>query len=203
MVTGITGNGRQLYEWNQQVTGKNGNQQVTGRNKNQEETVAQENGRQAAAGRSVAEKKEFQDRLITQIKGEKHAPYDYLATDGCINYHGVTFFCDAEKNQISLGDVSDPHQCLIVSLEDGGTLVVNHDCIGDLGRAITMFTPEDQKRIMYAVSMYKKAKEMEQEIEDDTAGIGDSAEASLDEKNEDVPSGGVTDINAEKQEKDK
>lgn len=192
MVTGITGSGQQIYGWNRQVAGKN---------KDQNETAALENGRKQGTGRTVEEKKEFQDRLMKQIKGEKHAPYDYLATDGCINYNGVTFFCDTEKNQLCLGDVSDPHQCLMVSLENGGTLMVNQDCIGDLGKAITMFTPEDQKRIMYAVSMYKKAKELEQEIEDDTAGIGDSAEASMDEKNGDVEVGGIVDISTEKQEK--
>ncbi|MDE6530301.1 MAG: hypothetical protein K2K96_05940 [Lachnospiraceae bacterium] len=190
MVTGITGSGQQIYGWNQQVMGKN---------RNQDETAALENGSRQKTAKTVEEKKEFQDKLLKQIKGEKHAPYDYLATDGCINYNGVTFFCDTEKNQLCLGDVSDPHQCLIVSLEDGGTLMVNQDYIGDLGRAITMFTPEDQKRIMYAISMYKKAKELEQEIEDDTAGIGDSAEASMDEKSEEVD--GLADINAEKQEK--
>lgn len=190
MVTGITGSGQQIYGWNQQVMGKN---------RNQDETAALENESRQKTARTVEEKKEFQDKLLKQIKGEKHAPYDYLATDGCINYNGVTFFCDTEKNQLCLGDVSDPHQCLIVSLEDGGTLMVNQDYIGDLGRAITMFTPEDQKRIMYAISMYKKAKELEQEIEDDTSGIGDSAEASMDEKSEEVD--GLADINAVKQEK--
>ncbi len=191
MVTGITG-GQQFYGWNQQVAGKN---------KDQNEMTALENGRKQGTERTVEEKKEFQDRLIKQIKGEKHAPYDYLATDGCINYNGVTFFCDTEKNQLCLGVVSDPHKCLMVSLENGGTLMVNQDCIGDLGRAITMFTPEDQKRIMYAVSMYKKAKELEQEIEDDKAGIGDSAEASMDEKSGDVEVDGIADISTEKQEK--
>lgn len=192
MVTGITGSNQQVYGWKQQVTGKN---------KDQNETVALENGRKQGTDRTVEEKKEFQEKLLKQIKGEKHAPYDYLATDGCINYNGVTFFCDTEKNQLCLGDVSDPHKCLMVSLENGGTLMVNQDCIGDLGRAITMFTPEDQKRIMFAVSMYKKAKELEQEIEDDKASIGDSAEASMDEESGDVEVGGIADINDEKQEK--
>lgn len=177
MVTGITGFGGQIYGWNRQPAGNN---------KEQVETAAPENAGKPAAGAGVEEKKEFQDKLIKQIKGEKHAPYDYLATDGCINYNGVTFICDTEKNQLCLGDVSNPHNCLIVSLENGGTLMVNHDQIGDLGRAITMFTTEDQKRIMYAVSMYKKAKELEEQIEDDTAGIGDSAEASLDERSEET-----------------
>lgn len=177
MVTGITGGSQQIYGWDRQVTGKNGMQT---------ETTASENGRMLRAGKSVEEKKGFQDTIVEQIKGKKHAPYDYLAVDGCINYNGVTFVCDAEKNQLCLGVVSDPHKCLIVSLEDGGTLMVNQDHIGDLGRAITMFTPEDQKRIMYAVSMYKKAKEMEEEIADDMASIGDSAEASMDEKSGDI-----------------
>lgn len=170
MITGITGNGGQIYGWECQVAGKN-----------QEKTAAFAIETKPEL-KTAEEKKEFQDSLLKQIKGEKHAPYEYLATDGCISYNGVTFFCDAEKNQLCLGDVSDPHKCLMVSLEDGGTLMVNQDCIGDLGRAITMFTTEDQKRIMYAVNMYKKAKELELEIEDDKAGIGDSAEASMEEK---------------------
>ncbi len=165
MITGVTGNSQQVYAWNQKY-----------------EAAARGTETKSETDSAVEEKKAFQDKLVKQIKGEKHAPYDYLATDGCINYNGVTFICDTENNRLCLGNVSDPHQCLIVSLEDGGTLMVDQDCIGDLGRAITMFTPEDQKRIMYAVSMYKKAKEMEEEIEEDTAGIGDSAEASMDEK---------------------
>ncbi len=191
MVTGITGGGQQIYGWNRQVAGKN---------QEQNETAALENGRKQGTGRTVEEKKEFQEKLLKQIKGEKHAPYDYLATDGCINYNGATFICDTEKNRLCLGDVSNPNNCLIVSLENGGTLMVNHDQIGDLGRAITMFTPEDQKRIMYAVSMHKKAKELEQEIEDDKAGIGDSAEASVEERSGDVETDGAMDISHEKRE---
>lgn len=177
MVTGITGISGQIYGWNRRVAENN---------KEQDETAALQNAGKPAARAGVEEKKEFQDRLIKQIKGENHAPYDYLAVDGCINYNGVTFVCDTEKNQLCLGDVSNPHNCLIVSLENGGTLMVNHDRIGDLGRAITMFTTEDQKRIMYAVSMYKKAKEVEEQIKDDTAGIGDSAEASMEESSEET-----------------
>lgn len=172
MVTGISGMSGSVYGWNRQVAGSN---------QEQDETTATENTGRLAARKGVEERKGFQDRLIKQIKGEKHAPYDYMAVDGCINYNGVTFICDTQKNQLCLGDVSNPNNCLIVSLENGGTLMVNHDKIGNLNHAITMFTPEDQKRIMYAVSMYKKAKEVEEKIEDDTAGIGDSAEASLEE----------------------
>lgn len=190
MVTGISGINGQVYGWNRQVAGNN---------REQDDTATLENSGKLMNRTGVEERKEFQDRLIKQIKkqikGENHAPYDYMAVDGCINYNGVTFICDVKNNQLCLGDVSDPHKCLIVSLENGGTLMVNHDKIGELNRAITMFTPEDQKRIMYAVSMYKKAKEVEEQIDDDTAGIGDSAEADLEENSEEaIPAENSEDI---------
>ena len=34
-------------------------------------------------------------------------PYEHLAKNGVISYHGVEFVCDAQKNAICLGDMSD------------------------------------------------------------------------------------------------
>ncbi len=105
-----------------------------------------------------------------KIETEKKAPYSFMADgQGYIQYHGVTFFCDDEKQVISLGDISDPKQVLTIPLEDGGCLKVNRANIGDLSHAISMFTPGDIKRILSAIAQdahcTRKINEME-EMED-------------------------------------
>lgn len=139
-------------------------------------------GMNRSRGAKTTQSEEYQDVLARQFKAENKAPYEHLAENGVITYNGVTFYCDTEKNQLCLGDVSNPNKCLIVSLENGGTLMVNHDRIGDLSKAITMFSPEDQKRIMYAINLYKKVKEVEQEIEEEGDKIGENLEAEAEMK---------------------
>lgn len=110
---------------------------------------------QGIAGASFGETLNFVrgNRLDQRMSGEKRAPYSYLADEsGCINYNGVNFFCDYEKNRICLGDVSDLRECICVGLSEGGSLVVNRDNLGDLADAIGMFSPEDVNRIMRAIA---------------------------------------------------
>lgn len=132
-------------------------------------------------GTKPEQTEDYQDVLARQFKTGNKAPYEHLAENGVITYNGVTFYCDTEKNQLCLGDVSNPNNCLIVSLENGGCLMVNHDRIGDLSKAITMFSPEDQKRIMYAINVYKKVKEVEQEIEEEDAKVGENLDVEADD----------------------
>lgn len=113
--------------------------------------------------------------LMQRLSGEGTAPYSHLAKDGVIEYKGVTFNCDYEKNQITLGDVSNPKNCLNIPLAKGGALVANVDNLGDLSKAIGMFSPEDQRRIMEAIAQHNKAEEMQQDIDEATNSIGDSA----------------------------
>lgn len=108
-----------------------------------------------------------------QVK--QKAPYSDLAEDGIITYNGVVFVCDDEKNRICLGDVTDRNQCINIPLAKGGNLVVNRECIGDLMKAIGMFSPEDKVRIMKAVSLDNKIQQMKMEIDEDTNGIGDGS----------------------------
>lgn len=108
---------------------------------------------------------------------KKQYPYEHLAQDGVINYQGTIFVCDAEKNAICLGDMSDRKNVLTIPLEDGGSLMVNRNDLGDLSNAITMFTPADQNRIMRAIADDKKAQEMQREIEDDKNSIGNDADS--------------------------
>ncbi len=125
------------------------------------------------------EKLEIQDTISDEIKeeaiqklvGKRNAPYSMLAdANGMVTYEGVLFQCDFEKNQICLGDVSNPDKCLSIPLEKGGCLVVNRDNIDGLIQAIGMFSPKDINRIMQAIAKDAKMKEIELQIEDQTSG---------------------------------
>lgn len=118
--------------------------------------------------------------LIDRLNGKKKAPYSELAKDGIIEYNGVTFVCDDERQRICLGDVSNPKDCLNIPLSGGGSLVVNRDNLGDLANAIGMFSPEDINRIMRAITTDNKEQEMENEIDDDANSLGDAADKAID-----------------------
>ena len=114
--------------------------------------------------------------LIDRMNGKKKAPYSYLADEnGMINYNGVVFVCDDKRQTISLGDTSNPDNCLNIPLENGGSLVVNRDNLGDLSSAIGMFSPEDVNRILRAMAQDAKLQQMQNEIEEDKNSIGDGS----------------------------
>lgn len=106
---------------------------------------------------------------VDQIRSSAKVPYGYLAKDGLIEYNGVIFVCDEKTNSICLGDVSDAKNTLVIPLAEGGCLKVNRDNLGDLQRAIGMFSPEDVNRILRAIAQDNKAREMQQELEDEEA----------------------------------
>ena len=83
-------------------------------------------------------------QLPNRDMSEGHAPYDYLAKDGEIDYNGVIFRLDTKQNQLKLGDTSDKSQCLNIQLSGGGYLIVNKDNLGQLSDAIGMFNAKDQ-----------------------------------------------------------
>lgn len=104
--------------------------------------------------------------FLARLSGEKKAPYSFLADEsGKITYKGVTFFCDNEKQQICLGDMSNPKNVINIPLAKGGCLRVNRDNIGDLAKAIDMFSPEDIGRIMRAIAQDNKARELQWTME--------------------------------------
>lgn len=72
------------------------------------------------------------------IRQASKVPYGYLAKDGIITYNGVTFVCDEKTNSI---------------------------CLGDLAKAIGMFSPEDVNRIMRAIHQDTKIQSMQQETD--------------------------------------
>lgn len=109
-------------------------------------------------------------------------PYFYLAKDGIIEYNGVVFVCDEEHRALCLGDTSNQKNCLNIPLSGGGSLIVNRDNLGDLAKAIGMFSPEDVNLIMRAIAEDAKIQQMKQQIDDETSGLdlaektGDGAE---------------------------
>lgn len=121
---------------------------------------------------------EFKDMLLSAMGNDpdKKAPYSYLAKDGIIEYNGVTFVCDYEHNALCLGDVSNPKDVIYVALEKGGTLQVNRDNIGDLSKAIGMFSPEDVNRILRAISKDAQCKRNLLEIDEAKNSIGEAEE---------------------------
>lgn len=106
----------------------------------------------------------FMEKLNDTYK--ESVPYGYLEQDGVITFNGVTFVCDEQSNSICLGDMSDSKNVLTIPLENGGSLKVNRDNIGDLSKAISMFSPEDVNRILRAIADDNKAQEELREIDD-------------------------------------
>ncbi len=109
-------------------------------------------------------------------KGDR-APYSHLADEnGIIEYNGVIFTTDNEKRWLCLGDMSNMANVIRIPLSEGGCLMVNRDCIGALGQAIGMFSPEDINLILRALKMDAKIQEMKKEIEEMEDGIGKNNE---------------------------
>lgn len=114
------------------------------------------------------------------------APYSYLANEeGVIEYNGVVFTLDNQRKWLCLGDMSNMDNVIRIPLSEGGCLMVNRDSIGALGRAISMFSPEDINLILRALKLDAKVQEMKKEIEDMEEGIGkDNQEENADSTEE-------------------
>lgn len=111
-------------------------------------------------------------------------PYSHLAKDGVIEYNGVVFMCDEETSSICLGNMRDEKNVITIALSKGGNLKVHRDNLGDLSKAIGMFSPEDVNRILRAIAQDNKAREAQNEIEEDLNSLGDSADQMLQQNNE-------------------
>lgn len=114
------------------------------------------------------------------IRQASKVPYGYLAKDGVITYNGVTFICDERTNSICLGDMTDKKKVLNIPLSGGGHLKVNRDNLGDLAKAIGMFSPEDVNRIMRAIHQDTKIQSMQQEMEDMENSVGENLQQNQD-----------------------
>lgn len=110
---------------------------------------------------------------LRSIRSAPKVPYGYLARDGVINYNGVQFVCDEKTNSICLGDVTDPKQVINIPLSGGGHLKVNRANLGQLSKAIGMFSPEDVNRILWAIHLDTKLQSMQKEMDDLEADVGE------------------------------
>lgn len=117
---------------------------------------------------------ESMESAMSSPKGK--APYSMMADEnGMIEYNGVVFTCDYKNNQLCLGDMSNPDDVIRIPLSEGGCLMLNRDNIGDLSKAIGMFSPEDINLILRALKMDAKVQQMKKEIEEMEDGIGKSS----------------------------
>lgn len=132
----------------------------------------------------------MQKALMDNRPEDNGVPYYYLAKDGIIEYNGVVFVCDEKHKALHLGDTSDPKKCLTIPLSKGGCLIVNRDNIGDLSKAIGMFSPEDVKLILQAIAQDAKIQQMKNEIDEETSGI-DLAEQTDEEGAEQTDTDGT------------
>ncbi|MBR5565605.1 MAG: hypothetical protein IKW08_05495 [Roseburia sp.] len=112
--------------------------------------------------------------LVARTGGTLDVPYGYLAKNGVIEYNGVIFVCDEIHNAICLGDMTDESKVLNIPLSEGGCLKVNRDNLNDLAKAISMFSPEDIKRIMEAIATDAKCQQMQQEMDETLNSISGS-----------------------------
>ena len=107
------------------------------------------------------------DGSCFEKKQEKKAPYSELAENGTIQYKGVVFVCDDENQALCLGDMTDEKNVLTIPLEKGGCLKVNRSNIGDLSRAITMFSPQCTRK-------YQEIEETEDSVMNVTEDHGET-----------------------------
>lgn len=115
---------------------------------------------------------------INSMRQVPKVPYGHLAKDGVIEYNGVVFVCDEKTNSICLGNMEDKSQVITVTLSGGGHLKVNRKNIGDLAKAVGMFSPEDLNLIMRAIAQDTKIQSVKKEIDDMENSIG-SAESAI------------------------
>lgn len=114
---------------------------------------------------------------IDKMRTAPKVPYGHLAKDGGIEYNGVVFVCDERTNSICLGDMTDRSKVITVTLSDGGHLMVNRDCIGQLSKAAGMFSPEDLNLILRAIAQDTKIQSVKKEIDDMENSIGSAENA--------------------------
>lgn len=145
------------------------------------EAMKEQNAGKETAGLSETQ---LQEKALLEKRQQENngVPYGYLAKDGIIEYNGVVFVCDPEHNAIHLGDTSNPKNCIRIPLSKGGCLIVNRDNLGDLAKAIGMFSPEDVRRILEAIAQDAKVQQMQHEIDEETSGIDLAKQTQEDEE---------------------
>lgn len=73
---------------------------------------------------------------------------------------------------LCLGDTSDMKNVIRIPFGKGRGLMVNRNNITELGRAISMFSPEEQGMILRALQLDSKIREVQEEIEEMGDDVG-------------------------------
>lgn len=160
------------------VSGSSFLQQLEQESEKKKEQLTVEAASEAPADRSEAAKiceaaLKGGENPISNIRTAPKVPYGYLAKDGVISYNGVQFSCDEETNSICLGDVTDPKKVINIALSGGGHLKVNRENLGQLSKAIGMFSPEDVNLILRAIHLDSKLQSIQKEVDDLEASVGE------------------------------
>ncbi len=145
-----------------------------------EETTASTPGDRSEARKVYEAAVNGSKGIISSIRTAPKVPYGYLAKDGVITYNGVAFTCDEKTNSICLGDMTDRKQVINIPLSGGGHLKVNRANIGQLSKAIGMFSPEDVNLILRAIHLDNKLQSVQNEMEDLEAGVGEEIASDSD-----------------------
>ena len=145
-----------IGEWNRLLDNFDSLQEEILQGMRERHEIQNEKQEREEALRELFEEREWLEEVRTKPynleRKEKENAYFSLADEsGKIVYNGVTFFCDKKTNTLTLGDCRLPENCLRIPLEEGGSLLVNRNNLEDLLKAITMFSPEDQRRILEAI----------------------------------------------------
>ncbi|MCM1057555.1 MAG: hypothetical protein NC517_08110 [Firmicutes bacterium] len=154
------------------------NLQVTGAGEEESGAAEKaESGKRSEASKIYEAATAGKSNPISSFRAASKVPYGYLAKDGVITYNGVTFVCDEKTNSICLGNMEDKSQVITVALSGGGHLKVNRNNIGDLSKAVGMFSPEDLNLIMRAIAQDTKIQSVKREIDDMENSIGSAENA--------------------------
>lgn len=159
-----------IGEWNRLLDNFDSLQEEILQGMRERHEIQNEKQEREEALRELFEEREWLEEVRTKPhnveRKEKENVYFSLADEsGKIVYNGVTFFCDKKTNTLTLGDCRLPENCLRIPLEEGGSLLVNRNNLEDLLKAITMFSPEDQRRILEAIQKEKMVDSTLNELE--------------------------------------
>ncbi len=90
---------------------------------------------------------------------------------GTATHNGVAIGFDSERKQMNIGDTSNKGNVISVNLSNGWVLNFNRDNIDDVSKILDLFSPEDIRRIMEAITIDKMAQSKQIEIEDAKAAV--------------------------------
>lgn len=159
-----------IGEWNRLLDNFDSLQEEILQGMRERHEIQNEKKEREEALRELFEEREWLEEIRTKPhnveRKEKENVYFSLADEsGKIVYNGVTFFCDKKTNTLTLGDCRLSENCLRIPLEEGGSLLVNRNNLEDLLKAITMFSPEDQRRILEAIQKERMVESTMNELE--------------------------------------